>query len=67
MHVKKRRPSLAPIKMTMKGVATRAMGLACAKRPIVGRTRQSRDKRLYRPELCRGQIILHGPPGVVAH
>jgi hypothetical protein len=52
--------------MRMKGVATRAMGLACAKRPVMGRTRQSRDTRLYRPDLCRGQIIVHGPPGVVA-
>jgi hypothetical protein len=64
--VKRRRPSLAPIKMQMKGVATRAMGLACAKRPVVGRTRQSRDTRVYRPDLCLGQIIVHGPPGAVA-
>jgi hypothetical protein len=52
--------------MQMKGVATRAMGLACAKRPVVGRTRQSRDTRVYRPDLCLGQIIVHGPPGAVA-
>ena len=64
--MKKRRPSLAPIKMRMKGVATRAMGLDCAKRPVVGRTRQSRDTRLYRPDLVLGQIIVHGPPGMVA-
>jgi hypothetical protein len=60
------RPSLAPIKMKVKGVATREMGRARALRAVSGRTRRSRDTRLQRLDLCRGQLAVNGPPGVVA-
>jgi len=60
------RPSLAPIKLKVKGVATRAMGRAHAARAVAGRTRRSRDTRLQRIDLCRGVLALNGPPGGVA-